>query len=628
VRLQEIKTALAAGGKGVAGLTRLFPEARDQSKWVQIRQNPFYQEMLQELRAETKQMLQQPLPVLPYSLFRLFGETGSRQEYEAFYFSRRARLNDCALLALVDGEKRYLGALEDTIWAICDEYTWCLPAHLSDGTFGRVANPSLNFDDMGIVTGGQRPLEKMLDLFAAETGFALAEILSLLGPELAPEVVRRGRAEVVRRVLKPYQQLIPLLWWETATMNWAAVCAGSIGAAALYLIADEAVLAPVLHRVLETLELFLTGFGADGACTEGISYWTYGFGFYVYFASLLYDRTQGQIDLLRHTKIAVIAQFQQKCYLTQNYVVSFSDTDLTQNFQLGLTHFLKRRYPELQMPEARYRASFAADSGRRWAHAVRDLVWADPDLASGMPASGTEYLPDAQWFIAKHEYRGQLVCFAAKGGHNGEPHNHNDLGSFILHVGGETLLADLGRGEYTRQYFCEAERYQFLCTSSRGHSVPIIGAGYQKAGAKFAAARVTVATDPEADRMQLELAGAYGIPDLQTLRREFSWTKRDYSRLRLTDHFGFRPYPLPVTERFIAVYPPETLALGRVRVKGIHFYVDLVFDAQNLQYQVRQETMRTGSRRATTRTVYLLDLEVVSGRQEMVATVDFEIGCI
>ena len=42
---------------------------------------------------------------------------------------------------------------------------------------------------------------------------------------------------------------------------------------------------------------------------------------------------------------------------------------------------------------------------------------------------------------------------AAKGGHNGEMHNQNDVGNLIVHAFGESLVADLGRGRYTRAYF-------------------------------------------------------------------------------------------------------------------------------------------------------------------------------
>ena len=37
---------------------------------------------------------------------------------------------------------------------------------------------------------------------------------------------------------------------------------------------------------------------------------------------------------------------------------------------------------------------------------------------------------------------------AAKGGNNGESHNHNDVGSFLYLAGDEMLLTDLGAGEY------------------------------------------------------------------------------------------------------------------------------------------------------------------------------------
>ena len=63
-------------------------------------------------------------------------------------------------------------------------------------------------------------------------------------------------------------------------------------------------------------------------------------------------------------------------------------------------------------------------------------------------------------------------AFAIKGGNNGEPHNHNDVGSFLYFIGEEEIISDLGAGEYTKAYF-GPERYSVLCCSSRGHSVPI-----------------------------------------------------------------------------------------------------------------------------------------------------------
>ena len=42
---------------------------------------------------------------------------------------------------------------------------------------------------------------------------------------------------------------------------------------------------------------YLSGFGEDGYCSEGLGYWGYGFGHYLYLAQILYDFTEGRIDL-------------------------------------------------------------------------------------------------------------------------------------------------------------------------------------------------------------------------------------------------------------------------------------------------------------------------------------------
>ena len=54
----------------------------------------------------------------------------------------------------------------------------------------------------------------------------------------------------------------------------------------------------VLNRVGESMDRFLNSFSADGACLEGLSYWTYGMSFFVSYCELLYRRSGGQVDLM------------------------------------------------------------------------------------------------------------------------------------------------------------------------------------------------------------------------------------------------------------------------------------------------------------------------------------------
>jgi hypothetical protein len=620
MKLLEIKEALSYGGLNNNKSGLLFSEARDPNKWEDIKTSHCYQEMLAEIRDEAEKYLRQPLRALPYSLFKLFSETGSRKEYEYEYFEHRARLNTFAILSLLDGAPRYLEALEDTIWAICDEYTWSLPAHLNDS---RTTKINSNFAFLNSKENLKIKLledEQTLDLFASETGFALAEILSLLEDKISPLVVYRGRNEVFHRIIQPYSDLNSSFWWETATMNWAAVCAGSIGAAAMYLVENDNSLALILQRVLATMSYFLDGFGDDGACVEGIGYWTYGFGFFTYFAALLKQRTGGKIDLLQDEKVKRIALFQQKCYLTENYVISFSDASLTENYPPGLTCYLKSIFDEVSIPERKYQARVKDDSCHRWAPAVRDFIWNKPNDESDLAAESTFYLKNAQWLVSKKYKDGEHICFAAKGGHNDEPHNHNDVGSFLFHVNGESLLADLGIGEYTRQYF-GAERYEFLCTSSRGHSVPIIEGQYQRPGPEYAARMRDFQTTAEEDKLVMDIAKAYGDPNLKSLQRKFVFKKNNSIHLILKDEYEFERIPAVLTERFVTFYQPQILSEGKVRIQGTKSSIDIIFKSQFDHLEVSRDTFMTHE--SIKKDVYFLDFSLVPLTNKITAEVVF-----
>ena len=117
-----------------------------------------------------------------------------------------------------------------------------------------------------------------------------------------------------------------------------------------------------------------------------------------------------------------------------------------------------------------------------------------------------------------------MYGFAAKGGHNGEPHNHNDIGHFILHANGISVLADMGWGAYSAKYFGE-ERYTYICTSSEGTPYRSSQGG-RRCRVRSGGARVLVSReDPSCDVLELDIAGAYDIAELQALIRRFEWHK-------------------------------------------------------------------------------------------------------
>ncbi|MBQ3913501.1 MAG: heparinase II/III family protein, partial [Lachnospiraceae bacterium] len=142
-------------------------------------------------------------------------------------------------------------------------------------------------------------------------------------------------------------------------------------------------------------------------------------------------------------------------------------------------------------------------------------------------------LPSAQWAVCRGASGGG---FAVKGGHNAEPHNHNDIGSFIYVLGDRPLLTDLGAGEYTAQYFKDETRYGYIVCSSLGHNVPVINGHGQQAGREFACGEFVCETRQENCGVRLSFAGTYGDDALKSLVRELRYDPTAET-LRIEDSF-------------------------------------------------------------------------------------------
>lgn len=77
--------------------------------------------------------------------------------------------------------------------------------------------------------------QREVDLFAAETGQTLANIIHLNKNYLKPEVVQRVKDMVKYRLLDSYMEVPAGGWrWEHFYNNWVAVCASCVGSAALF----------------------------------------------------------------------------------------------------------------------------------------------------------------------------------------------------------------------------------------------------------------------------------------------------------------------------------------------------------------------------------------------------------
>lgn len=477
--------------------------ANDKCFWENVRNDKSYKPLIERLMVLYNDYCTQAIiPSVKYSQYKLYFETGDRNIYEKSYFSKRIRMNTLALLSLIYPEnKEYIEKLQDTIWSICDEFSWVVPAHLQN-------YPQTEFDT--------------IDLFSSETAFALSEIKYLLGERLDELIKNRINHEIRTKVLNPFKTKKQR--WEMWENNWAAVCAASVGASFMYQAPDE--FHDIKKRISSAMDCFLKGYKDDGACPEGLSYWEYGFGFYIWYADLLEEFTYGKEKLLNNNKIRNIAEFAQKTYLTKTVTTTFSDANPNTKLMVGMCHFLKTIYgDQMTLPPTELKTD---DHCGRWCHHVRSFVFYNHSYQGNAFENEAEYiLPDAQWYIK----RTASYSFAVKGGCNDEPHNHNDIGSFIVAAGDKQIIADLGCGEYTADYFHPDTRYGILCNSSLGHSVPIINGKPQQEGCQY-----TGFLTVHNGTVVVDMKNAYDDDTLKILQRKIDFFE---DGITLSDRFEF-----------------------------------------------------------------------------------------
>lgn len=519
---------------------KLLGRGQDPSFWTGLKDKKEYERYVSELNEYWQSTGKDyEIKVLPYSKWKLFWDTGDRGEYEELYFERRYFIEHALPLALIYPEERvYVDKLSEVIFAVCDEYTWCLPAHQ-----------------------GQRDNNdnSRVDLFASETGFYLALVYTLLGDRLDPLIRDRIRVEIDRRIFNTLLSCESYGWWETGSNNWTAVCTGSVGCT-MMLMRPELLDEKMEKRLLKAIGGFLGGFQEDGICTEGCGYWAYGVSFFVQFADMLKTFTGGRIDLFKEEKMRAIATFPQKMFLSGKASVSFADGNRSLEYTFGVMHRLKSEYPTDVLIYSPEYGSYDMGCGRLCIRLFA-AIWQIDEYYNN-PADNTacfeEYAPNAMWLTKRTAKYG----FAAKAGHNQEMHNHNDVGSFIFAKDGEQLLMDVGAGVYTRQYF-SSERYGIFEPSSRSHSVPIIDGGYQQVGREYAASDVVY----EKGRFSMNIAGAYGTDKVKSINRSFEMTDECVT---LTDSFDCID-GTEIVERFVTYVKPEIISDGEIRIGSCRF---------------------------------------------------------
>ncbi|MCS7458667.1 heparinase II/III-family protein [Paenibacillus doosanensis] len=480
-----------------------FPKAGERAFWEAVPDS---------IRAQWIEWAQERLafewPALPAVRYMDFVRNGNRTKYEAAYFERRRALTELVVAECLEGQGRFMEPIMNGIWCLCEETYWVVPAHMSISLQSRgFALPDVT--------------EQVIDLFAAETGALLTWTAYLLDAQLEreePMIGRRIRHEIRRRIIEPYLDREDF-WWmgfiDRTVNNWNPWIHSNCLAALLVLEEDPFVRSRAVSKAARSLDAFVGVYHPDGGCDEGASYWGRAGASLFDCLELLYEATGGQIDFYGEPLIQEIGKYIYRVHIDGNHFVNFADGDAKLTIAGDLVYRYGKRIGDARMSRLGAYAfqgnGFFRDKIPSLHRIVAELMDANELLREPVspPYERDVWLKDTHIFAARERGDSSAGLYlAAKGGHNDESHNHNDVGHFVVYYNGHPFLIDAGVESYTAKTF-SPRRYEIWTMQSAYHSLPTVNGVQQQPGKEYRATGVEYSADDERARVSMELSGAY-----------------------------------------------------------------------------------------------------------------------
>ena len=480
-----------------------FPRLDDRTGWARADRS-----MLNNYIKAAESYLDYNWPTIPATLSLLIVRTGNRSEYQAVSYQRRTVLGTLLLGEIAENKGRFVDQIINGIWSICEESWWGVPAHL----------PKTKE-----ISGLMDVTKPFVDLFAAETGALLSWVDYFMGAKLeavSPQIRKRIYNEVNYRLMEPLMNQYHGWMGKTASgrgpNNWNPwICSNWINFV-LLLEKDNTRRATMINKALQVLDEFINPYPQDGGCDEGPSYWGAA-------AASLYDNVS-LLNLASRNAFSYVydderfrnmGRFIYRAQISEDYFLNFADADPKPGIAASMVYRYGKDIKDKDMMDfgAFYRRTDRSSFTR--AHFFRnffELFLQDEfqKATQRLPFPKDVWLPDLQVMVARDQ-GGTTSGFylAAKGGHNDESHNHNDIGNYVVFYDGLPLLIDVGRGNYTLRTFDGAQRYDIWFNRSDFHNVPTVNGITQQEGITFKAADVKYKASGSTVNFSSDIAKSY-----------------------------------------------------------------------------------------------------------------------
>jgi hypothetical protein len=331
---------------------------------------------------------------------------------------------------------------------------------------------------------------------------------------------------------------------------------------------DETKRINMVAKVLTVLDEFVNPYPADGGCDEGPGYWGAAAASLYDNISLLNLATNNAFDyIFQDEKIKNMGRFIYLAQIGKTYFLNFADADPQPKMAASMIYRFGKDIADADMMKfgAYYREP---ENGQiTYYHYFRNfyaLFIQDEyrKAPQGLPLPANVWLPDLQVMVSRDKQgstEGWLV--AAKGGHNDESHNHNDVGNYVVYYDGLPVLIDVGRGTYTRKTFSE-KRYEIWSNCSDYHNVPTINGETQPPGARFKATNVDYKQGNGFAEMTLDISKAYPeTAGINTWKRTVRLNKG--KNVEVNDMISLKRAD-KITQHLMTCYPAEVSKPGEL----------------------------------------------------------------
>jgi len=337
-----------------------------------------------------------------------------------------------------------------------------------------------------------------------------------------------------------------------------------------------------VNKAIRSINRFIHFYADDGGCDEGPSYFSFAG------ASLLdFIEELGHVAdvsyLYRDSKIQNMVSYIYKVYIGKEYYVNYADAPPRVFKPVGV---MERAGKNMGNNTLAAFASYLRLNNYCRDDEIPDRSFCFYRLLAGIFTASKENesssfkAPSLAWFpgievVTARDKEDSLegFFFSAKGGHNDESHNHNDVGNFLLYCDSVPVVVDAGVETYTKFTFSSA-RYGIWTMQSGYHNLPTLNGVDQEPGKEHCAKAVCLtggepfysSCQASGIRFSLDIAGAY--PDsakLNSYKRDFVFCPDRY--LEITDTYSFKECTTPLILNLLCYEKPK-IAGNKAELSG------------------------------------------------------------